>query len=96
MNYHDGSPAKLGDIVAVRLADRTAKARVVLLGDTREHLDVESEFIEWAESEKLFDPSQVVIEWIDQNPLAHSDPQYAPVGNYMFTGLDCCVTRVDA
>jgi hypothetical protein len=52
MNYHDGSPARLGDIVAVRLADRTAKARVVLLGNTREHLDVDAKFIE-AESEKL-------------------------------------------
>ena len=96
MNYHDGSPAKLGDIVAIRLADRSAKARVVLLGDTREHLGVDAEFIEWAESQKLLVPSQVVVEWIDQNPLAHDDPQYAPVGNYMFTGLDCCVTRVDA
>ena len=96
MNYHDGSPAKLGDIVVIRLADRDAKARVVLLGDTREHLDVDAEFIEWAESEKLLAPSQVVVEWIDQNPLAHDDSQYAPVGNYMFTGLDCCVTRVDA
>ena len=96
MNYHDGSPAKLGDIVVIRLADRNAKARVVLLGDTREHLDLDADFIEWAESEKLLDPSQVVIEWIDPNPFAHDDPQYAPVGNHMFTGLDCCVTRVDA
>jgi hypothetical protein len=95
MNYHDGSPARLGDIVAVRLADRTAKARVVLLGDTRQHLDVDAEFVEWAESEKLLAPSQVVVEWIDQNLLVNDDSQDAPIGNYMFTGLDCCVTRVN-
>ena len=96
MKYHDGSPVKLGDIVAVPMADGAAKARVVMLGDTREHLDMEDGFFEWVESEGLLDSSQVVVEWMDQNPFAHDDPQYAPVGNYMFTGLDCCVTRVDA
>ena len=53
-------------------------------------------FIEWVESEKLLAASQVIVEWVDRNPLAHSDPQYAPVGNFMFTGLDCCVKRVHA
>jgi hypothetical protein len=96
MQYHDGSLAKLGDIVTIPLPGGSARARVVMLGDTREHLDIDKGFIEWVESEKLLDPSQVVVEWIDQNPLAHSDPKYAPVGNYMFTGLDACVTRVDA
>jgi hypothetical protein len=96
MNYHDGSPAKLGDIVSIPISGGSARARVVMLGDTGEHLDMDTGFIEWVESEKLLDSTQAVVEWIDQNPLAHSDPQYAPVGNYMFTGLDCCVTRVDA
>jgi hypothetical protein len=96
MNYHDGSLVKLGDIVAIRLADRMAAGRVVLLGDTREHLGVEKEFIQWAESEKLLDPSKVVVEWVGRNPFAHDDPQYAPVGNYMLTVLDCSVRRGDA
>jgi hypothetical protein len=95
MNYHDGSPAKLGDIVAIAMPGGTVRARVVMLGDTREH-DIDEGFLQWAESEKLLDASQVIVEWIDQNPLAHSDPQYAPVGNYMFTALDSCVKRVDA
>jgi len=95
MNYHDGSAVKLGDIVAIPMPGGSARARVVWLGDTREHLEMDEGFVEWAESEKLLDLTQVVIEWLDQNPLAHSDPQYAPVGNYMFTGL-CCVARVDA
>ena len=96
MKYSDGSPVALGDMVTIRMADGDARARVVMLGDTREHLDVEESFIQWIESEELLAPSQVVVEWVDRNPLAHDDPQYAPVGNYMFTGLDCCVTRVDA
>jgi hypothetical protein len=94
MHYHDGSSAKLGDIVAIPMSTGSSNARVVMLGDTREHLDMDEGFVAWIESEKLLEPTQVVIEWLDQNPLAHSDPQYASVGNYMFTSL-CCVTRVD-
>jgi hypothetical protein len=96
MKYSDGSAVKLGDIVSIALADGGARARIVMLGDTREHVDVDKSFLEWVESEKLLDSSQVIVEWVDQNPLAHDDRQYAPVGKYMFTGLDCCVTRVDA
>jgi hypothetical protein len=86
MQYTDGSLVKLGDTVTIRLADGDAKARVIMLGDTREHLGMDDDFIE-----KLLDSSQVVVEWIGRNPFAHDDPQYAPVGNYMITGLDCCI-----
>ena len=62
----------------------------------REHLDIDKQFLDWVERDKsLLEPSYVVIEWIDQNPLAHNDPKYAPVGNYMFTELDECVTHDD-
>jgi len=95
MKYSDGSPVKLGDIVTILLANGGAKARVVMLGDTREHLRIDEGFIEWVESENLLNPSQIVVEWIHGNPLAHDNPQYSPVGNYMFTGLDCCVVHDD-
>jgi hypothetical protein len=94
MKYPDGSPVKLGDIVTVPLRDCSAKARVVMLGDTREHLDIDKKFLDWVESDNtLLEPSYVVVEWVNRNPLAHDDPKYAPVGNYMFTKLDECVTR---
>ena len=103
MKYPDGSLVKLGDIVTIPLPDSSvkgrvimvsAKARVVMLGDTREHLDIEKSFLDWVESDKkLLEPSYVVVEWIDRNPLAHDDPQYAPAGNYMFTQLDECITH---
>ena len=96
MRYHDGSLVKLGDVVAIRLADGDSKARVVMLGETRQHIITDGHFLEWVETEKLLDRSQVIVEWIERNPYAHDNPQYAPVGNYLFTGLDCCVTRVDA
>ncbi len=93
MKYADGSVVKLGDIVTIRLSPGSARARVVMLGDSREHLDVDAAFIRWVESENLLEPSQVIVEWIDRNPFAHNDPRYAPVGNYMFTGLDACITH---
>jgi hypothetical protein len=66
---------------------------VVMLGDTREHLDIDPQFIAWVDREKLLDPASVVVEWIGHNPLAREDPRYAPVGNYMFTPIDQWVTR---
>lgn len=91
MQYHDGSPANIGDIVVVRLNEAVEKARIVMLGDTREHLDLDQEFLEWVNREGILGSSQVIIEWIGRNPLAHNDPNFAPVGNYLFTGLDSCV-----
>jgi hypothetical protein len=96
MMYHDGSLVRLGDILNIPLPSGNSRARVVMLGDTGEHLDIDKQFIEWVEREKVLDATHVVVEWLDQNPLAHTNPDYAPVGNYMFTGLDCCVTRVAA
>lgn len=95
MKYHDGSQVSLGDIVSVPIPEGTAKARVVMLGETYDHLDIDKQFLAWVSREKVLEPGSVVVEWIDQNPLAHNDPRYAPVGNYMFTALDECVQRVD-
>jgi hypothetical protein len=94
MKYPDGSSVKLGDIVTIPLPGGGGKARVVMLGDTREHLDIDKNFLDWVESDKtLLEPSYVIVEWIDHNPLAHNDPKYAPVGNYLFTELAECITR---
>ncbi len=93
MKYADGSQVSLGDIVNVPVPDGSAKARVVMLGDTRAHLDIDPQFLAWVDREKLLDPTSVVVEWLGHNPLVHEDPRYAPVGNYMFTPIDQWVTR---
>ena len=67
-----------------------------MLGDTGEHLEIDQAFVDWVIRDKVMGPSQVVVEWLDNNPFAHNDPNYAPVGNYMFTQVDCCVDRIDA
>jgi len=93
MKYHDGSTILLGDIVTVPVPEGTAKARIVMLGDSYEHLDIEEQFLIWVKTDKILQESSVVIEWVSSNPFAHSDPQYAPVGNYMFTAVDEWLTK---
>jgi hypothetical protein len=93
MRYHNGSPVILGDIVSVPMPEGTAKGRVVMLGDTHEHLDIDQQFLKWVKAERIPEPTSIVIEWIEDNPLEHNDPQYAPVGNYMFTVVDEWVVR---
>jgi hypothetical protein len=45
VTYHDGSIVRLGDIVKAPIPMGTAKARVVMLGDTYEHLDIDAQFV---------------------------------------------------
>jgi hypothetical protein len=88
MTYHDGSPIKLGDVVTVPVPSGSAKARVVMLGETYEHLDIDEQFLDWVKRDNVLERTSVVIEWLGSNPLAHDDPRYAPVGNYMFSPVD--------
>ncbi len=88
MKYYDRSEIKLGDIVTVPVPEGSEKARVVMLGDTYEHLDIDEGFLVWVKKDKILEETSVVVEWIDSNPFAHDEPQYAPVGNYMFTTVD--------
>ena len=93
MQYRDGSTVTLGDIVNVPVPGGTAKARVVMLGETYEHLDIDARFLEWVKTDKVPEASSIVIEWVEHNPFAHDDARYAPVGNYMFSPVDEWVTR---
>ena len=45
-----------------------------MLGDTGEHRIGDQQFVDWVRRENLLSATQVVVEWIDQNPLAQSDP----------------------
>jgi hypothetical protein len=88
MRYHDGSQVALGDLVEVPIPSGSARGRVVMLGDTYEHADIEPGFLSWVKSDRVLREDSVVIEWVGENPFAHNDPKYAPVGNYMFTAID--------
>ena len=88
MTYHDGSNISLGDVVSVAMPGGNGRARVVMLGDSYEHLDIDKQFLAWVMRDKVLESSSIVVEWLGSNPLAHNDPQYAPVGNYMFSPAD--------
>ena len=88
MNYHDGSKVALGDRVAIPVPGGKAAAQVVMLGDSREHLSLDPQFLEWVTSSNALQATSVVVEWIGRNPFAHDEPAFAPVGNYMFTVVD--------
>ena len=65
MNYYDGSPARLGDIVTVPIsATTTARARIVMVGEMYKHLDIDPEFVSWVKSDKVLRPDSVVVEWL--------------------------------
>jgi len=93
MRYFDGSEVGLGDIVRVPVPNGESKARVVMLGDTYAHSDIDEQFLSWVKESRTLRASSIVIEWLGENPFAHQDPKYAPVGNFMFTDVDEFVVR---
>jgi hypothetical protein len=88
VKYFDGSPIALGDQVVLPVPSGTAKARVVMLGETYEHLEIDPGFVSWVKKDRVLDTGSVVVEWIGNNPFVNSDPKYAPVGNFMFSPVD--------
>ncbi|MBB2758707.1 UNVERIFIED_ORG: hypothetical protein GGR68_002865 [Xanthomonas campestris] len=88
MRYHDGSEVRLGDIVSVPSPDGEKEARVVMLGDTKEHLDIDPGFVKWVLGDAILASTSIFVEWIASTPFTHSDPQFAPIGSFMSTTVD--------
>jgi len=87
MEYHDNQKISLGDIFELDMSDGRERAKVVMLGSNYQHLELSESFETWVKKDKILDTDSIVLEWIGKNPLAHDNPNYAPVGNYMFTGI---------
>jgi hypothetical protein len=88
MKYHDGQEIQLGDIVNLPTPDGESRARVVMLGDTQEHLDLDAGFLDWVMRESILPATSIFVEWIGPNPFSHANPQLEPVGNYMSSTVD--------
>lgn len=81
----------LGDeIMAEYGPNQQALARVVAIGTDQAVEAIDQQFYKSARDEGMIDRVSVVIEWMNENPLAHNDPNYAPVGNYMTLQSLCC------
>ena len=94
MHYEDGQIVRLGDVINIGLADGVHRARVVLLGETGTFVDIDEKTAEWAIESKHVDKNSIMPVWIDGNPLAHSDPRYAPVANTISTDL-CGIVLIE-
>jgi hypothetical protein len=91
MKYHCGTEVMLNDEIMVSHGPQTESlAWVVAIGMDQASQGIDQDFYMWAKAKRIIDKDTVVVEWIGANPLAHDDPKYAPVGNYMILqGLDC-------
>jgi len=88
MHYDDGLKVQLGDIVSLPTPEGDKEARVVMLGDSREHLNIDPDFFRWVIRDNILASTSVFVEWLGENPFDHEDPQFAPVGNYMSSTVD--------
>lgn len=87
MEYIDGRKILLGDLIEISMPEGIEMGRVVMLGENYERLELEGSFISWVIKDQILDKDSIVVEWVNNNPLAHDNPEFAPVGNYMFTGI---------
>lgn len=88
MNYDDGSKVHLGDIVRVPTPYGGKEVRVVMLGDSHEHLELDADFVQWVVRDNILASTSIFVEWLGANPFAHNDPKFSPVGNFMSTTVD--------
>ena len=95
MKYRCGTEVMLGDEILVQHGPgNESLARVVAVGLDQAATDIEPSFYKWARSEGVIEEGSVVVEWMRANPLAHNDPELAPVGPYMTLDSVCCETFV--
>ncbi len=94
MKYADGSTVSLGDIVSLPLHDGSHEAKIVILGDTFEHLDLEYSFVNWVRDDEVIDDHSIGVRILGPNPLEHNDPNFAPVGDIIFTSLDEDIRKI--
>ncbi len=60
-----------------------------MLGQNYSYVDdIDPKFLSWVKRNKVLEAEKIVIEWMEENPFAHNNPKYAPVGKYMFSPVD--------
>lgn len=87
MKYEDCQTVMLGDIVRLDLHDGDHTGRVIMIGDTGEYDGIDAQTANWALESGHVGKQNIMLEWVELNPLAHNDPKYAPVSNTLSTSL---------
>ena len=94
MKYADGTTISLGDIVSLTLHDGVHEARVILLGDTFEHLDLELSFVKWVREDEVIDEGSIAVRMLGLKPFGHGDPRNDPMGDVIFTPVDEDIRKI--
>lgn len=85
MKYNCGTEVMLGDILLTSHGENLeSETRVVGIGTQSFSPSIDSQFIQWAIGDNLIKDNTVIIEWVGENPYAHNDLKFAPVGNQVF------------
>lgn len=88
MRYESGREVELGDFVRFDIGPEIfVEARVVMIGEDYSHLDIDSEFLGWVQSNSVLQDSEIVVEPASKREEQSSD-------KYMLTSL-CCVEWLD-
>ncbi|MCG7946627.1 MAG: hypothetical protein N0C84_09845 [Candidatus Thiodiazotropha taylori] len=74
-------------MIEIDMPDGLSLARVVMLGEDYQLLVLEQSFKEWVLKEQVLETDSIVLEWVGNNPLNNNNPEWVPVGDYMFTGI---------
>lgn len=93
MTYEDGQTIVLGDVVKIELHDGDHIGRIIMMGDTGKCSGIDDSVAQWARESGHVGKNNIMLEWIEPNPLAHDDPKYSPVSNTLSTCL-CGVVLV--
>lgn len=79
MKYSCGTEVMLGDeIMASYGPEQVSLARVVAIGLDLAVESIDRKLHDWAKEEGIISAESVVIEWRDENPMAHNDPIIRP------------------
>lgn len=93
MDYNSGDIVRLGDLVEVELPDGQHQARVVMIGETGEHVSIAKDTVAWMTASGHVGKGRILIEWVTGNPLEHGDQNFAPVSNTLSLTLAGVVLR---
>ena len=85
MQYPNGERIELGDTVSIDMPDGWQEARVVMLGGTREHLNLDQELIDWFGG-KGMESTEILVQWLEDG-----EPR---TGRYMTTHVSCCINLI--
>jgi hypothetical protein len=84
MKYSCGNNVLLGDYITVQIGpEKYHEVQIIAIGMKLKTIDINDDEWEWMITENIINENSVIVQFVGENPLAHDDPNYAPVSNHM-------------